>query len=332
MLASVKMAAGDKPGAEAVLNKVAEQDPKSPDVAVVLGRFYWAEHRKQDALSQFHRAVELDPKNGPALWDLARTELAGGDVAGADQLYGRLSRLPDKSYRPFHALFLLQQNKPDAAIQELERLADADPRNTAVRDVLVQASLETGRAQRALERLSAVIKKYPKDEDALFLRSRVYLRLGRAHDAEGDIQQVVHFNSQSAPAHLQLARTLEAEGDQSRQMQELDTAIHLRPDLLQARLQMAALLLSKKDANGALALMDNTPDSQKNTVPVIIAKNWALIALDSPEARKGVDTGLSLAKAPALLIQDAVLEIQTEGLRRSPAVLAGGAGERSRQR
>src|SRR5574340_44652 len=52
---------------------------------------------------QFQRAVQADPKNGPALLSLAVIQAGAGKTDQADETYTRLSALPDSQYKPYHA-------------------------------------------------------------------------------------------------------------------------------------------------------------------------------------------------------------------------------------
>jgi tetratricopeptide (TPR) repeat protein len=56
-----------------------------------------------------------------------------------------------------------------------------------------------------------------------------------------------------------------------------------------------------------LAILDETPSSQKALLPVLVNRNWALLALgDTEEAGKGIDQGLKQGRVPDLLLQDAL--------------------------
>jgi len=76
--------------------------------------------------------------------------------------------------------------------------------------------------------------------------------------------------------------------------------------------------------------MDGAPEQQKNTLPVLVQKNWALLLLDrQAEVRKNVDRALAAVRTPELLLQDAYLKIRqksyasaraslTEALQKAP--------------
>lgn len=68
LLAEAKLQNRDIPGAEEVLKTACARNPGSPDVFVVLGRFYTALDRLTEAEEQFQQALRVESKNAPALF------------------------------------------------------------------------------------------------------------------------------------------------------------------------------------------------------------------------------------------------------------------------
>ena len=52
-------------------------------------------------------------------------------IQEAEQTFKQLAALPDKAYKPLHALFLIELGQRDAALREFEQLAAADPSDRA---------------------------------------------------------------------------------------------------------------------------------------------------------------------------------------------------------
>ena len=78
-----------------------------------------------------------------------------------------------------------------------------------------------------------------------------------------------------------------------------------------ARVELAAALISNRGPQQALSLLDEAPADQKKILPVIIQRNWALLALGRlPEAHKAIDEVLAARKVPEALLQDAVLKLE----------------------
>jgi Tfp pilus assembly protein PilF len=146
--------------------------------------------------------------------------------------------------------------------------------------------------------------------DALLEESAVYLRNGNSTQAQTDLITALHFQPDSARAHFLLATVHQMRGKPQMQKQDLADALRLNPNLLPARLQLAELLISAKEAKEARNVLNETPESQKNDVAVLIHRNWAALALgDRADARNGIDRVLANGRPSEALVQDAALKI-----------------------
>ncbi|HLJ77239.1 MAG TPA: tetratricopeptide repeat protein, partial [Acidobacteriaceae bacterium] len=153
---------------------------------------------------------------------------------------------------------------------------------------------------------------------------------GRVNEAEQDLSHALHFRPDSAEAHFLLSMVHQSRGATLNQRQELGEVLRLRPGYLEARLQLARVLLASGAAQSALDVLTVLPDNQKNNLAILTQKNWAFIALKQlPAARKGVDDALKAVRHPDLLLQDAFLKMAdkdykgaraslTEALTKSP--------------
>ncbi|HXI38634.1 MAG TPA: tetratricopeptide repeat protein [Bryobacteraceae bacterium] len=323
-LARMKQGHKDLAGAEAVLKKVAAQQPHSADALLALGQFYLNTGRPVDAESQFRRATEVDPKSGAALLTLAVLQARTGKLDQAEQSYARLSAFPEAQFRTYHASFLAARAKHNEAIAEAEKLSRQYPDDRAVRTLLTEEYLRTQRNADAVKLLTAALARNSKDFEALLQRSAIYLTLGRVDDAEKDLTSALHFHSDSPEAHFLMAKLHQARGASANQRQELGEALRLRPEYLQPRIQLAQVLISSGAAQAALDLM-NAREVQpyRNNLAFLVARNWALLAVHQyAEARKEVDRGLAAVRAPNLLLQDAYLKLDEKNYSAARASLA----------
>jgi tetratricopeptide (TPR) repeat protein len=322
LLAELKIASKDLPAAEAILREAAAQKPNSPDPLVALARFYMLTGRFADAEDQITHALRFDPKNGPALEDLAAIQIRQGRNDQAGQTFKILSELPDERYRTAHAVYLFQYGSKEAAITELVKLSKAKPEDRKIRTELVAAYLSEKRNTEAAQVLTAALKKNPRDTDALLQRSQIYVLSSKLQEAQNDLNQVLGYRPDSATAHYLLARVYLAEGWELNRRHELVKALDLDPGLLGARMDLAQSLISDQDPRAALELMRSAPANQTNSIPVMVQMNWALYAQGNlAEMRKGVDRGLALNRAPDLVFQDALLKLRSGDLAAGRAAL-----------
>ena len=141
-------------------------------------------------------------------------------------------------------------------------------------------------------------------------RAELRLRFGKADDAENDLRQVLRFDSNSARVHLALAHVNKMKGQPQLQRQELERCLELDPTLLEARLALGATLLDAKQAQTALEVLAQAPDSQKRDPRLIVARNWALLSIGRlGEAKTGIEQVLQQGRTRAPVLQDAALRL-----------------------
>ena len=133
MLANIKLATKDVVGAAEVLRKAVESSPSAPEPRIALGNIYNLMKKPAEAEQQFHEALKVKPDYPPALMELARLRVRAGKKSEAGELYKRIAGLPDKTYRPAYALYLLYLVDANQGLAELERLCQSAPTDGAAR-------------------------------------------------------------------------------------------------------------------------------------------------------------------------------------------------------
>lgn len=309
-MADAKVREHDINGAEAVLKKASQDSPKSAQAAFFLGRFYGSQNRWTEAEQQFNRALSIDSRNADALYNLALLQNRTGRKQEAEQNFKRLSELPGKTFNSIHAIFLFQEGRRDDAIREFEALAKADPEDRQARARLIAAYRAANRPADAQKVLDAALQRNPQDADALLQRGETFIASKRFDLAERDLNQVIHLNPDSAQAHYVMAKFHQARGESLTYREELQKALQLSPSLIALRIEAAQTLIAANDAQGALALLDQAPASQKAMTALLVERNWSLWALGNfAEMRKGIDLGLSRERNTELLLQDGIWKL-----------------------
>lgn len=309
-LAQAKLARKDRAGAEEALKQAVAQAPRSPEARLYLGGFYLGLGKTAEAEQEYRQALQINPKYGPALLALGAMQVRAGQSEQADRTYQQVSALPEKQYKPMHALFLFQSGKRDQAVAEFEKLFKADRTDRTLRTYLVSAYLALNRIADAESILTAALKQNPQDVDALMQRSRIYLRSDKYVAAQADLNQVLHFRANSAEAHYLLSKVKQGRGESAMQQQELGEALRLDPGFGAARVELAGALTRTGGAQQALELLDQAPEEQTTAIPIVLQRNLALLALGrTAEARKGIDRVLAAGKVPEALLQDAALKL-----------------------
>ena len=109
--------------------------------------------------------------------------------------------------------------------------------------------------------------------------------------------------------------------------------LRIDPNYLAARIELAQLLLANRGAQSALQLLDETPQDQRETVSVVVQRNWALLALgQKAEARKGIDRSASYRQSSRSAGAGRSSEARPEGLFRGTDVGRGALSAGIRKR
>src|ERR1039457_5250865 len=201
LLVAIKLGQKDLAGAEQALKQAVVEAPKSAEPLLALARFYRGLRRFPEAEARLQEAVQIDPKNGQALVDLAALEMATGKKQQAEDAYGKAAALPGRQFKAVHALFLMADNRLDAAIAELKQLYGKDPNDRDLRNLLVRAYLTTKKTQDATNLLAAVVAKNSKDVDALMQRAAIRINERQFEDAQKDLLPVLSLKPDLGEAH-----------------------------------------------------------------------------------------------------------------------------------
>jgi Tfp pilus assembly protein PilF len=314
LLAISRLSNKDQSGAEAVLTRAVANSPSSAEAFVVLGRYYLLVGDDPKAEVQLRRAVEIDAKYGPALLDLATLEFRTKRQQDAGPRFRILSEL-DARYRALYGAFLFETGRKDEAITELARLTKAHGTDRNVRSALVAAYLSTRRLAEAERVLTEALDRNSQDIDALQQRAQIYLLAGKFNQAQNDVNQVLQFAPNSATAHFLLAHVHGSRGARFNRRHELARVLELDPGMLPARIELAQALIEANDARAALDVMNAAPEPQRNSAAAIVQRNWSLLALgDTADLEKGIESGLRFARAPDLMLQDALVKLRKKDL------------------
>jgi cellulose synthase operon protein C len=239
-----------------------ERDPKGPVGYNLVGVVDLAKKDEAGATAAFEKALALDPGYSPAAQNLARIELAKGNVAGARM---RLKTLLQHDAVDVAALSMLAQiaaNERDwpAAKDYLERARSAHADALAPRIALARIALGTNDLELAQTVANEALAIDANSFDALAIHAQTFVALGNTGMAAPDINKLqTLLNSESRPnpraaivvASLQrdIGQLDLARGSLTRALQSSPNS----PELLVALIQIDA---QRRDASSAKAELD----------------------------------------------------------------------------
>lgn len=221
--------------AEEAYRKAMELHPEDPRWPHLLGGLLQDAGRLDEAVAAYGKALELAPEDVPALVHLGEIHLLQG-----------------------------QRAEGEAALRKALAMAPKEP---AANALLGQAALERGDFREAVDRLETALRGAPGANRLHYPLSRAYKGLEDAVKAGQHLTQVGSVGVRAADPILEGVESLRT-GERARlesgkraynagrfaeAAEEFRKALQVRPESVEARINLAATLARQGDANGAIA-------------------------------------------------------------------------------
>lgn len=194
------------------LTQSLEWNPKDAEAWYYLGRSKYNENRFAEAIEAFSKCLALEPRNikaesnlGLAYAGLNRVTEAAAAFHTAMEWESGSSR---KIAEPYIGLgdLLLQQNRADEAVTNLEEAVRIDPRESRAREKLASAYLALKRPAEARNELEAAVELDPNRASLHYLLASSYRQLGLADKAAGELRKFEELKARDKPKHADSAQ------------------------------------------------------------------------------------------------------------------------------
>ncbi len=301
----------DTATAKEVARELSEHAPNSPDAAILRARVSLSMRDTADADAQIGRALAMKRDFLPALELRLRRELMEHDSSDAEETTQELSRLPEKQMWSAYARLLFTEKKVDQGVAEFNRVLKEHGDSADLRDEYSGLLIGAQRRKEAEAIVAGTLAKNPKDNAALLQRVTIEVDKGELDAAAGDVKTLQTLKAFSPQLSYQQARIFGARGESVQQGDTLTELLQTYPRFLNARLDLARILLASGKAKDALTLLDQAAPNQRGSSEYIFYRNMALMSAgDWDEAAKAVAAALATSRTPAFLYQDAVLKLR----------------------
>jgi tetratricopeptide (TPR) repeat protein/4-amino-4-deoxy-L-arabinose transferase-like glycosyltransferase len=230
-----------------------------------------ADHRLDEAVDHYRRAIALRADYAPAYSNLGTALRARGQIREAVASYEQALRLrpdfPDAHYNLANALMaagrsdaaiphfqtalrsisapvevhnnlgiaLASAGRRDEAFAEFDAALQADPRSAAAHRNLADVLLSAGRGPEALDHFRRATELAPADGGLRYDYGSVLLEAGRPADAAREFAAAIASMPQSPEAHNNLGIALGSQGKIDEAVAEFETALRIKPDFVDAR-------------------------------------------------------------------------------------------------
>lgn len=246
--------------------------------------------------AMLNKALQMEPYNPSATNNLAKLEMQNGDLNRARTLLTAfLAEVPGDTQA---ALLLAnvesQLGNNDNAIQVLEQAVEHHPDQTSLRTTLAQAYYNTGRLGDifTLTRDTGT-EQYREQPLLLELRGKAHMLAGDIPAANRDFRQWTDIEPDSARAHFLYSDSLVKSGLPEPAREELERAIQLDPNYLNARIGEIKLLVQMNELKRAKAALAKVKQDFGDQPAVAGIEGWlALGTGDFPTAEKSLSLAL----------------------------------------
>jgi tetratricopeptide (TPR) repeat protein len=243
----------DTNGAEDVLRKAINIDPKLAKIHAELGQLELAGGNLQSAQKWLESALDIEPQLVEARGNLATVYARRGDLPTATKLL-RQALEDDPQYKEGHltlARILTQQGKKFEAERELDEAVKLAPEDPNTLSVAGKAMEQMGNLSEATTILRKVVALRP---DLAATHLDLALALADSYDLPGalvETSEAVRLAPQSGVAHFYRARVLFDLGRTPEAQPEFEMAYRLVPQLAEPQYFLA--LINKQEGNFSVA-------------------------------------------------------------------------------
>jgi predicted O-linked N-acetylglucosamine transferase (SPINDLY family) len=203
----------------------------------------------------------------------ALASMAAGQLAEAEQAFGRIAAANPREHRARHALAViaLRSGRPEIALEHARGALAMDRRNPEYLNTLGIACGACGRSEDAVAAFRRSLRERPAYADAQFNLGIALRRLGRSDEAAGVLRRAVVLAPESVEARINLGKALVEGGNPEAARACLEETVALHPasavahDTLGIALQAVGRLDAAIDAfRAAIAIEPRDADARNN--------------------------------------------------------------------
>jgi tetratricopeptide (TPR) repeat protein len=189
----------DRAKAETHIQKIRKQ-PEEIDagVATEVAKYYQMSDRRQIAEQWYNSALDHDPNYWPSRLALARMYLESGE--------------------------------DEKALRLLERAKEEGIQDIRLSAYLADAYRQSERFAKAVDQINEVIESFPKNQEYIFIRGRIYFDQGNFDTARGDFNKAYELDPRYHDAYFFVGRTAFEQGDYKKAMKIFRHVLDYKPN------------------------------------------------------------------------------------------------------
>jgi len=259
LLGGALLNTGDSIGAERAVRSAIGLEPGNPSSLALLGEILGAQGRLPEAEASLRQALALEPRHVPATTNLAKALLAQHRASDACQLVDDFIRTVGQTpaLLMLRAQALLSMADHARAIPAFQQAVAAAPADANARLGLAAAFADSGQHVAAEQTVRNILGGGLDGAQSRFVLARALLGQQRFEEAESEFRNAIRLRPDYLEAHVNLAETLWMRtGDARTVVSEIDASLRVVPALTTLHILKAKLLEASGDPEAALAELD----------------------------------------------------------------------------
>ena len=191
-----------------------------------------SEGKMDEALVQYKKAIDTDPKYSKALNDYGAILALKGDLPQAAEMLQRaIKENPGEAlFRTNYAQILSRMGKQEECVNQLKEAYELNPKDQVVLTALARQMIGKNDPDTAVNLLNQAVKLYPKSSGLHNQLSYALARAGDVSNALVHANKAVELDPKSAAAHINLGSTMMIEGNLKGAQSAYEKAVTIEPD------------------------------------------------------------------------------------------------------
>jgi len=277
------------------LQKAVELNPKSVKAHVALAKYFTYVGDLGEALKKIDAALKISPADLEAMGTKVDILHAKKDTKGAQAALEKIKKAHPDNAMGYYVLgqLYLSQKKYDSAIHEFEQAMAKSKDISVPLTSIVTANLAQHKPGKAVTRLNAVLKEFPKHPVVHELLGEVYIFQKKYDEAEQSVRQAIDANPKWNVPYRTLGNIYFAKGDAAKAGQVYQQGLNAIPDNPELQMLLAGSYERTRSYDKAIDVYEKV--LSKNSANDIAANNLASVIVDHRQDPQSLKRAKELA-------------------------------------
>ncbi len=255
-MAGISLRKNDLPAAEASLGKALSLEPQSSQVHVAWALVYWMKKDLEKADQFFQKAAQLAPLNAAVCLRRAEFKInTGSPKEGREILEQFTVKVPDSTpVWLYLARLEFDGQKFPECTKIVDRILAKDPGNYQARVLHSSLTRVQGKPEDALKEAEELKRVYEGSAEVTFDLALAYLKNRDPAKAASSVQESLKLNPNLTQAALLQAELLVQKGDSATALPLLQSLVLKHPEITRAQLLLGGAYTSQGRLDEALKL------------------------------------------------------------------------------